>query len=638
MKNNSNTIAIAIALTALIAFGINSNSAHAVVSVDADVSDRIVPIGTTINYTITLTSSDEQPDLRQFTWKKQPRFDNLRPSPSASQNSQTSMIQGKVSFKIMLTWQLTPLAEGPASIQAAEADYKGEAYALPMINIKVVKTQAEALPPEVQSGDILPVLTGSADLDAQLKGRLFARLDVSKKDPYLQEPVTVSCTIYADDQVAQLIRDVKWDAPPWQDFFAEDIPLGQVHFQPTMVGQKKYQAVTIKKFMISPTRTGEITIPASQAACSIRVQRRISMEDDFFNFGPGFDPFDRGATAQLPMAEQKITAKPLPAEGKPAAFQNAVGHFAFAGSIDRQQLTEDDLLTLQLSVGGEGYLGSIAEPIIPDLPEWQRVGTQNRTESTGKTMKSLSGKKVFEYLLRPQKMGMLTVPAIQYAFFDPTTGQYVQSQAGPFTVQVSKGSDKKLIVADSGGMAASSSTARAPQFFGDQAAYIRTAYPASTASLPPYENPVFLWLQVLPLGALLLSLGYRSRQSYLLSHRDSLRYRAAGSKARRELKEAQAALRQGESLPFYARLAEALRVYLATKLNRSAAGLTLEEIEAACKNHGLSAEQSEAVRRLLERCDQARFITGGASDAETMQQTYAQAESLFQQLDKAFGK
>ncbi|NQU42458.1 BatD family protein, partial [bacterium] len=442
--------------------------------------------------------------------------------------------------------------------------------------------------------------------------------------PWLMQPVVVECTLFLD-QYENLIRGVDWEAPKWQAFFAEEAEV-QRSFRPVEIGGRRYQALTIKRFLLSPTGAGRIEIPASQAVCGIRVQRRSSFENRFF--GPGFNSLlDDQIPIRLPIAARTIDVRPLPVEGRPASFQNAVGQFSFAASVDRKQMTTDDILTLCLEVAGEGFLGSLDDPEFPKWKDWREAGKQAET-TPGSS--SFSGKKTFEILLRPEKSGALTIPEIRYAWFDPEQERYVEEMGGPFAVEVTPGKEHELIVV---GPAGQGRDAASPRFFGEQIAYIHPVLPSATSWTPLYERPWFWPLQTIPLLIILCGLAMRFWRLYIEDHQDERRWRSAGSRARKELREAGASLHRGHTEEFYSVLGQALRDYIAVKLDRSASGLTLEEIAQTCRNRDVPEEKTATFIRLLEECDQARYLSVKPDPARA-REALGEAARWLKELDR----
>jgi hypothetical protein len=609
--------------------------ARAEIEVQAEVSPQSVTLGGTVSYTLSISMSNGNIDTDRLQVPAALPLDGLADAGGGpSHVTQVDILNGMKQETRKFVWTLTALREGVAKIGAVEVVYGDKKYALAAYEVKVAREEPQ--PAAASGGGQGPAGVPAPQseypaLSEQLRGRLFARMTVSNAKPYLQEPITVTGKIYVDPQLAPQIANVNWSSPNWVDFFSQEVELGRVQLAPETLDGKQYMSAMLWQWVLAPTRTGKIEIPLSVAGCAVRVRTSGGFEERFFNdsmFGSPF--FARTAPVRLPAAPLTLEVKPLPLEGRPASFRNAVGNFAFAARVDRTDITQDDLLTLTLEIGGEGYLGSIALPQLPKMPDWSQAGRQVKTEGAV-ALKAFRGKKVFEILLRPEKTGVLTIPAISCAFFNPSAQRYVKSKAGPFQIRVTPGTARPPIVSESS--PTTGIGAAPPQFYGERLSYIHTDFPDSPRFVPIYRRPYFVPFQFVPLAAIVLALGFRARTRYVERHQDRLRYRGAGTRARREFREATAALRAGNGAAFHEKLGDALRTYLATKFGRSAAGLTLEEIETTCLGHGVDPEHAGRARRILERCDQARYL-GEAARAEDMQRDLEESEKLLAHLDK----
>lgn len=607
------------------------------VTVTAAVSQTVVSVGARLDYTITITARGKSVNQSAVKAVKMPQFVGLSPmSKDYFSSSQTTIVNRTLTSTYLLTRPLMAQKEGTALVTEGSIVYEGKPYKLPEIQVKVVKEQVDALPADLKSEGVLSAQSNNANINKEIKNKLFARLVISNKNPYLQESITVDCVIYSDGLKAR-IPNADWSAPEWKGFFAQKIKQQNSRWGTTKLPSgKTYETVTIGRYLLIPQKTGVIEIPLHAARCSLRVpslrRSSSSFEDRFFNFNSVFDR-QQPIAVSLPLAARKIEVKPLPTQGRPPSFQAAVGRFSFAANVDRSTMTEDDFLTLRCEVGGVGFLGSITEPQLPEHPDWTKIGKPLVKTDSAKTAGSLGGKKTFEYVLRPKRAGTLAFPAIAYAFFDPEQERYIEQVQGPFRVRVAPGEKRDLIKVEGNGAALA--TGRAPSFFGDKIAHIHTAVPVSALSPPFYKRQIFTPLQVAPILLLVLAVGFRLWGEYVERNRGRLAVRSAGGRARRELKSAGASLKKGDLENFHVQLAEALRGYLATKLDRAASGLTLEEIESACRERGVEAGRVEALHALLERCDRARYLSS-AVDPDEAAATFDEAGKMLGELDKTF--
>ena len=127
--------------------------------------------------------------------------------------------------------------------------------------------------------------------------------------------------------------------------------------------------------------------------------------------------------------------------------------------------------------------------------------------------------------------------------------------------------------------------------------------------LLPDPRTLLVLLAAGPCGLLLLAaaqLGFRNRNRLFAAHR---RHRA--------LPEVLAALHRASrtSAPDAAAIAQAIRSFVASRLNVSGAVLTASDIDALLQTHGVSAATAAACGALLARLEQALYQPGSAPEA-----------------------
>lgn len=590
--------------------------------VTSKVSPKTVTPGEQLTYTITLSSQGSALNRNNL---KVPRIGTLRRlillSQTPSLSSSNSYINGALSSSLSLNWTLRAATVGAGVIPDMTITYGSKAYTIKSTQVIVKAPQALTLP-----GGVLAAKTRSASENQRLLGKLFARLVISNPTPHLQETFTVKCLLYLDPSLLNTIKNPGWQPPvDWakHGIIAKAQQIGQAVASPVQYGGRKYMAAEIGVLHLTPTRAGEFSIPLHAAQCLL-----LDSSRSMSNFGLLSSNY---LEVQLPVAAQTIDVKPLPTQGRPPSFAGAVGQFTFAAGVDTTEASEDAFVTLKCKVAGTGYAGSINAPKLPELTDWNQRETEVKNATPKDAAIDFSAKS-FEYVLTPKKHGVLTIPAIAYAFFDPKQKRYVEVTSNPIKVNVAKGTKptESIIVFDN----PLQGDGTISQVVADTLVYIHTDTPVYAASIPVFARSFFWPLQATPLLLLLAAMGWRIRRGYLERNRDNLRVKAAGGRARRELKTALTSLNKQDFDPFHAQLAEALRAYVATKLQRPTAGLTLDEITHDCQERGATEEQALELRAILEQCDMARFCSG-ATDAKA-EVLYQTAAALLPELDKVF--
>jgi hypothetical protein len=218
------------------------------------------------------------------------------------------------------------------------------------------------------------------------------------------------------------------------------------------------------KGTLTPSAPGPIELSVSlparlqyrDAPASIAIPDVDDSDDDSFgNFGMGsFDPsaiFNQMRQRMRRMMErplgnvrtQDITLKAsargvealtLPALGQPATFTGAVGHFNLKASVSSARVQISEPVTLRIEVEGSGDLDRVDLAGVPGSDSWKAYPTAALSQPP--TPDKRPSLKVFEQVLVPLRGGDLTVPAVAFTAFDPTTGQSLTRETAPLTVFV----------------------------------------------------------------------------------------------------------------------------------------------------------------------------------------------------------
>src|SRR5262249_2124970 len=118
----------------------------------------------------------------------------------------------------------------------------------------------------------------------------------------------------------------------------------------------------------------------------------------------------------------------------------AVGSFTMSLSADRNASRVNDAVGLKIKVAGEGSLGSVAAPVIPELSDFKKFDPKVSSTSSV-TDDRLRSEKVWDYVVIPLAAGTQTVPPVEFSFFDPRTKAYRTLSSQPVSIQVGKGDD-----------------------------------------------------------------------------------------------------------------------------------------------------------------------------------------------------
>ena len=533
-----------------------------------------------------------------------PSFKRFNVVGGPNQSISNSWINGKRSYSKTYSYFLAPKSQGKFTINQAKIEIDNQIYKTTPINIVV--TAAVTKPKDGNNADYL----------ASENVHLIA--EVSKTNPYLNEAITVVYKLYVSNDVSITRSWQEIDTPKFEDFWSqyiEDKGKQQI-FEGTFKG-KPYRYVILRKAVLYPQKTGELTIEPLTLDIPVDVQ------------GNTRDIFGRRRMTRvnrtISAGKRTINVKPLPLEGKPDNFSGAVGDFNFNVSTNKSQLDANEAIELKIRVEGIGNLKLFNLPTL-NLPSSLEVYEPVRENKVAVNIKGMNGFINDTYTVIPQYKGSYPIRPITFSFFDTSTKSYktisseeiiVQVENGPVPNQpnnIKKNSDKEntLPIAN------------------NQFKYIK-----SSTKFIPINRPVFFktslfWcLTVIPflLIPIIILIGNTRRKR--LSDVDGIRYRKATKLAKKYLSEAKKNI--GKQEAFYEALERALHNYLRAKLDILTSDFSKERITNLLIERKVEETVVSGFVGLLKSCEFARYTP--TSDV-TIKQDYEKAVNVISNIDK----
>jgi hypothetical protein len=577
--------------------------AFADAEIEATVDRNSVPIDGQVIYTITVSGG-----LRQAPNPELPPLDKDWTVHSAGTSRNFSMINGKVSSSSAYRYVLTPRRTGALSIGKARVKVGDSTYETNPITITVTAAQGGSSPsPGLAPGEE----RGSGD-----DRDLFITTSVSRKSPYVQEQLILTFRFY---QRVNLLESPDYTAPTTTGFWSEDLP-PQRTFNEVINGRRYY--VTEVRTALFATAPGEFTIGPAKLECAVPSVRRNIDRDPFSLFGQSMFESRKVSLTSDPI---KVTVKPLP-PGAPKEFAGAVGQFDLTAKVDRTTVPQGEPVTLNVVVTGTGNIKTVPDLTFPALPEFKVYDSSSSSDVT-KTDGVVRGTKSYQQILVPLKAGTLTIPPISLAFFDPAAAEYRSVKSGSQQIAVTPGSA-------GGGGSNSGGPRSAIEIVGQDIRFIRQDLGrVRTAGHRLWNGSAFWLLQLLPAGLILGSLFWERHRRRLEEDQGFARGLRSGKEAGKRLRKARA-LAASSDPGFYGEVSAAVRGYVADKFNRSAAGLTHDEIQELLARRGVNGETTGRLVKLLDTCDMARYAPAadGAGDRERV---LAEAGDVLSVLRKA---
>jgi len=231
--------------------------------------------------------------------------------------------------------------------------------------------------------------------------------------------------------------------------------------------------------------------------------------------------------------------------------------------------------------------------------------------------------KTWEWIVVPVRPGEFKLPGVTFAYFDPQAGRYeVVTQDLP-VLTVKRGE---------GPVEVGTARAEVQAAAKDIAFAKRRTTPLDERREPLARRSGFIALFAVPWALVPIGIWWGRRRERLLTDTGFARSRRA---ARAAVRRVAKAAERADSSSFHQEVAFALLDYVADRENRSAAGLTYEEVDVLLARRGVDEALRRRYRSFLERCDFARFAPDAPS-ASSRAEASAEARAIITALEAAW--
>ncbi|MCP4641050.1 MAG: protein BatD [bacterium] len=521
-----------------------------------------------------------------------PQVDGLIIDPSPRrQEDRYTIVNSKMTQIRGRGYVATITKPGPLTIPPFRVKIDGKMVESEPVTVRVGEAAALQAPrPEVSDRPSVPAAEpgegyetpgpSPAGEDFTLNDAVFMTTEIDKREVYQGEPVVMTLKLWAYEGVSISERPFTAEFPSTEGFYT--IPQTPQEIDAEVRERNGWRfRIYRQRQMLYPLQTGTIAIGGWNWTGVVTAKTDRGYER-------------RRVSRSAPGLE--VLVKPL--LERPATFSGAVGAFEFAAELTETKVIQGAPTKLLVRVTGQGNPNAIGEPTLPEIPDAYVGPAEKETQShPTRDPAALTIERSFTYAITPVKEGILTIPALEFCYFDPRADSYVTKKAGPFSLEVLATPElQSRQVMDAGlGM-----EPEAVDVVGQD------IMPPITHPGPLKRGNGFAFLPillniVLPpalYGALALVMARRRRfagdTSFARSHR-------ARARARKRLAAAAGAEEPADELY------RAMTGFVADKFDVAEGGITSADAERLLTGGGASPDDTDNFLKVLRKCERARY-------------------------------
>jgi hypothetical protein len=530
----------------------------------------------------------------------EPSFGGFRIIAGPSQQVSQSWINGRSTFEKIYSYYLIPNQKGNLIIKQATIEYNGQVYKTSPIRITV--TAAVQQPKDPNDTSI------SAD------DNLYLIADISKTNPYVNEPITVVYKLYFSNNIG-ISNFRELNKPKYNDFWSQNIEIKQLVAEEGMFKGERYRYIVLKKAVLYPQKSGKLTI--EPLSLDIDVQLPTNRRDAFGRVVLAEDSKRVSAGAKI------INVKALPEAGKPADFSGAVGVFDFKVTPTKTSLKNGESLDLLVSVTGKGNmkLFSLPKPVVPNALEmYDAVHSENVTT----TLAGTAGKIADSYTIIPQYKGNYPVKPMQFSYFDLGSGKYKTISSKEIMITILDGPTA------AGATIANVENGKNKIVGTEQFKFIKLKTKLVSATKDDFfGSQLFYGLLLFPFLLLPIIVLLKKKKEAIDGDVIGNRIRRNNRLAKKYLSEAKKQIKNKE--PFYVALEKAMHNFLKAKLRIETSEMSKDNIKELLLTRNANPLAVDDFIALTENCEIARYAP---SSSATIQKDYDKAVSIISDLEK----
>ncbi len=524
---------------------------------------------------------------------KAPAFKNFKVAGGPSTSQSTSWVNGKSSSSIgysftLLADKIGTMTIGPASIKVGK-----QTLSTRPIQVKVVKGRKMA------NGAV-----------ANLEEQVFIRAEPSVNEARIGQQILLDYKLYTVINIESynIISEPEYDG-----FYAQNISRFDGRVVKEVINGIQYSTKILRRVALYPQQAGLMTIDPMSSRLGVVDETKPKQRRSFF-FNRNLKQFNVNTQTI------QINVKPLP-DNAPPTFSGAVGNYGMQVQVDKNKLTTDDAITLQVTITGNGDIKRLQPPKLnldPNLEVYEpNILDEKEVEQNGQNY----SQKILEYLILPKEPGRYQI-APEFTYFDTDSLAYRTLKPRIFNVFVSKGTGKSNVKQD---------LAEDDKLMGD-IKFIKTDSNLSKAGSYFYGSPFFWILFALPLcmlGGVVVKKQMDANKPEI--DLTLLKSQQAQKHAEEKLATAKKYLGENNGRAFYDEVSRAMFGYVGDKLNMPPSEFSKQNISEKLSSLNVNQEHIAKFTEIIKTAEMALFA--GMDNNASMSKVYGDALDVVAKIE-----
>ncbi len=517
----------------------------------------------------------------QGTSFREPDFSSFKAVGPPSTNTSMSIINGVMTKEMSYTYRLLASEVGEFTIGPATIVVNGQQYTSNSLSIEVLEN----------------------NMTEEIEEDMFVEIVVSDEEVYVGQQMYVDYVIFTNKDIRSfdIIDESNYDG-----FFYSGSRYRESTRRETRNG-KEYYTKTMERRILYPQQKGTYTIEPASVELGI-------IKDGSQRGGFVFQSALKPVVVKTNSAEIKV--KNLPPSDNPA-FSNAVGKYSMKANVDKQKVTTDDAITIQIEITGTGDPKLITPPSFIDKDLFDVYDPSILDERSARD--NQSHVKVFEYLAVPKKAGnYLITPEFEY--FNVDSSRYISLKSSPRRIVVTQGEGNKDAILLQKEEIVSLNPIKTSTSFSQNAGSFHRSLP--------------YWLLLsMGLVSMFVSGGiqYRRKKSGAFDP-VLIRKERAQRVAMEKLNKADIYKKNGQGAQFYEEIIRAMKEFLADKFSIPATYLKKTSIEQSLRTKDVTEDTISELVSLFNTCELNLYA--GGQTANNMQESFDIAKHIITQLEQ----